>query len=108
MFSSNVYPLSPNDSNDEVELQNILWSPSYDSSSSNNNNNNNLNSKNINSNNLNKVLPNRNKVKQIEKNKIQQAIAFIYNYDIYYKPRIHSDLVCRITNTGNFDIIYVH
>lgn len=99
IFSSNIYPLSPTDNNVEVELQRILWSPSYDSSlnsrdrdiSNNNNNNNN-----------NKVLPNnRNKVKHIEKNRIAQAVAFIYNYDIYYKPKIHSDLVCRITTTGN-------
>lgn len=97
--------MSPID-NEEVELQKILWSPSYDTSLnsrdrdrdySNNNNNNN-----------NKVLPNnRNKVKQIEKNRIAQAVAFIYNYDIYYKPKIHSDLVCRISTTGNRYIFFL-
>lgn len=29
-----------------------------------------------------------------------QAIAFVYNNDLYYKPKVQSDLVCRITTTG--------
>ncbi|XP_066258567.1 inactive dipeptidyl peptidase 10 isoform X2 [Euwallacea similis] len=28
------------------------------------------------------------------------AVAFIHNNDIYYKPKVEKDLVCRITNTG--------
>lgn len=78
IFSTNSYPLTI--AGDEIELQKVLWSPSYDYQQ--------------------KALPNRNKIKSIEKNKIQQAIAFIHNYDIYYKPRVHSDLVIRITSTG--------
>lgn len=31
---------------------------------------------------------------------ISQAIAFVYDNDLYYKPKVQSDLVCRITNTG--------
>jgi Dipeptidyl peptidase IV (DPP IV) N-terminal region len=93
VFSTTFYALSPNDSEEEVELQKILWSPaSYDSSSF-------VNSQK-------KVLPSsKNKVKTIEKSKISQAIAFIHDYDIYYKPKIHSDLVIRVTSSGEF--IYV-
>lgn len=28
------------------------------------------------------------------------AIAFVHKNDIYYKPKVEKDLVCRITNTG--------
>lgn len=96
-FSTTFYALTPNESEDEVELQKILWSPaSYESSSlANNNNNNNKSQK--------KVLPSsKSKVKTIEKSKISQAIAFIHDYDIYYKPKIHSDLVIRVTTSGEF------
>jgi hypothetical protein len=41
-------------------------------------------------------------VKTIEKSKLMQAIAFIHDYDIYYKPKIHSDLVIRVTSNGEF------
>jgi hypothetical protein len=97
IFSTTFYALTPNESEDEVELQKILWSPaSYDSSSLLNINNNNKNSPK-------KVLPNsKSKVKTIEKSRISQAIAFIHDYDIYYKPKIHSDLVIRVTTSGEF------
>lgn len=29
-----------------------------------------------------------------------QAIAFVHNNDLYYKPRVQHDLVCRITHSG--------
>lgn len=29
-----------------------------------------------------------------------QAIAFVHENDIYYKPKVQQDLVCRITTTG--------
>lgn len=95
IFSTTFYALSPHDS-EEVELQKILWSPaSYDSSNLVNNNNNNNRQK--------KVLPSsKSKVKTVEKSKISQAIAFIHEYDIYYKPRIHSDLVIRVTTNGEY------
>lgn len=32
------------------------------------------------------------------------SIAFVHNNDIYYKPKIHKDLVCRITASGRPDI----
>lgn len=93
IFSTTFYALTPND-NEEEKLQKILWSPaSYDSSNIVNNNNNNHSQK--------KVLPSsKSKVKTIEKSKISQAIAFIHDNDIYYKPKIHSDLVIRVTTTG--------
>lgn len=34
------------------------------------------------------------------KSSTQQAIAFVYENDLYYKPKVQNDLVCRITNTG--------
>jgi hypothetical protein len=93
VFSTSFYALTPNDS-EEVELQKILWSPaSYDSSNTVNSNNNIIRQK--------KVLPNsKSKAKAIEKSKISQAIAFIHDHDIYYKPKIHSDLVIRVTTNG--------
>lgn len=30
-----------------------------------------------------------------------QAIAFVHENDLYYKPKVQNDLVCRITTTGN-------
>ena len=95
IFSTTFYALTPNDS-EEVELQKILWSPaSYDSSNLVNINNNNNRQK--------KVLPSsKSKVKTVEKSKISQAIAFIHDYDIYYKPKIHSDLVIRVTTNGEY------
>lgn len=35
-----------------------------------------------------------------------QAISFVYNNDLYYKPKVQHDLVCRITTTGKQGIIY--
>lgn len=92
VFSTTFYALTPNESKEEVQLQKILWSPaSYDSLVNSNNNNNSQK----------KVLPSsKSKVKTIEKSKISQAIAFIHDYDIYYKPKIHSDLVIRVTTSG--------
>lgn len=31
-----------------------------------------------------------------------QAIAFVHENDIYYKPKVQQDLVCRITTTGEW------
>lgn len=31
-----------------------------------------------------------------------QAIAFVHENDIYYKPKVQGELVCRITTTGEF------
>lgn len=96
IFSTTIYALTPNDS-EEVELQKILWSPaSYDSSIVNSNNNSQK-----------KVLPSsKSKVKTIEKSKIAQAVAFIHDFDIYYKPKIHSDLVIRVTSNGEFCMMF--
>lgn len=32
------------------------------------------------------------------------GVAFVHGNDIYYKPKVQKDLVCRITKTGNQDI----
>jgi hypothetical protein len=100
LFSTNIYPLTPN--SEETELQKILWSPgSYDSSSNlaNNENNNNINNNNHYQP-FRKVLPSSKTKTKFEKSKLAQAIAFIHDYDIYYKPKIHSDLVIRVTKNG--------
>jgi hypothetical protein len=34
------------------------------------------------------------------------AVVFVHNNDIYYKPKVEKDLVCRITNTGKLNILY--
>lgn len=39
-------------------------------------------------------------------NPSSQAIAFVYENDLYYKPKVQSDLVCRITTTGKMGVIY--
>ncbi|XP_055300949.1 inactive dipeptidyl peptidase 10 isoform X4 [Sitodiplosis mosellana] len=39
-------------------------------------------------------------------NNPSQAIAFVYENDLYYKPKVESDLVCRITTTGKAGTIY--
>ena len=103
MFSTNINPLTP--TSEEVELQKILWSPgSYDSNLASNSENNNKHHKQQ----FKRVLPNSggsNKAKvKFEKSKLSQAIAFIHDYDIYYKPKIHSDLVIRVTTNGEWQI----
>ncbi|XP_046802103.1 venom dipeptidyl peptidase 4 isoform X1 [Lucilia cuprina] len=35
-----------------------------------------------------------------------QAIAFVHENDIYYKPKVQGELVCRITTTGQAGIVY--
>ncbi|XP_037937723.1 inactive dipeptidyl peptidase 10-like isoform X1 [Teleopsis dalmanni] len=37
---------------------------------------------------------------------LNQAIAFVYENDIYYKPKVQGELVCRITTTGQSDVVY--
>lgn len=41
--------------------------------------------------------PNGGAVKAFPQN---QAIGFVYENDIYYKPKVQGELVCRITTTG--------
>ncbi|XP_055384711.1 inactive dipeptidyl peptidase 10 [Condylostylus longicornis] len=35
-----------------------------------------------------------------------QAIAFVYENDIFYKPKVQGDLVCKVTKTGQAGLIY--
>lgn len=37
---------------------------------------------------------------------LNQAIAFVHHNDIYYKPKVQGELVCRITQTGAAGILY--
>ncbi|KAL7743376.1 hypothetical protein ACLKA6_008353 [Drosophila palustris] len=37
---------------------------------------------------------------------LNQAIAFVHHNDIYYKPKVQGELVCRITQTGMAGIFY--
>ncbi|XP_017851736.1 inactive dipeptidyl peptidase 10 isoform X2 [Drosophila busckii] len=37
---------------------------------------------------------------------LNQAIAFVHHNDIYYKPKVQGELVCRITQTGLAGIYY--
>ncbi|XP_049817276.1 inactive dipeptidyl peptidase 10 [Aethina tumida] len=34
------------------------------------------------------------------------GIAFVHENDIYYKPKVEKDLVCRITNTGQAGVVF--
>ncbi|GAB0091286.1 inactive dipeptidyl peptidase 10 [Sergentomyia squamirostris] len=87
----NVFPLSPREeARDAPRLQRILWAPAG----------------------VSRVSPTAASVENVSK-KIDegakvgsQAIAFIYDNDLYYKPKVQSDLVCRITTTGKQGVIY--
>lgn len=35
----------------------------------------------------------------------QQAIAYVYKNDIYYKPKVQGDQIYRITETGNYMLL---
>ncbi|XP_062141261.1 inactive dipeptidyl peptidase 10 isoform X1 [Drosophila sulfurigaster albostrigata] len=37
---------------------------------------------------------------------LNQAIAFVHHNDIYYKPKVQGELVCRITQTGAAGVFY--
>ncbi|XP_030378827.1 inactive dipeptidyl peptidase 10 isoform X2 [Scaptodrosophila lebanonensis] len=37
---------------------------------------------------------------------LNQAIAFVHHNDIYYKPKVQGELVCRITQTGEAGVLY--
>ncbi|XP_055685004.1 inactive dipeptidyl peptidase 10 isoform X2 [Lutzomyia longipalpis] len=89
----NTYPLSPRDeARDAPRLQHILWAPSG----------------------VPRVTPtnttgageNASKRPEVTSQTPSQAIAFVYDNDLYYKPKVQSDLVCRITTTGKKGIIY--
>lgn len=36
----------------------------------------------------------------------QQGIAFVHENDVYYKPRVEHDLVCRVTTSGAAGRVY--
>lgn len=77
MQTRNKFPLSPKDGvRESPKLQYVIWAPNPSNktvSSINTDTGNRFNS---------------------------QAIAFVYENDLYYKPKVQNDLVCRITATG--------
>lgn len=74
----NNFPLTPKVGERQVpKLQHVLWAPKVESVLSSN-----------------------------PSQAISQAIAFVYENDLYYKPKVRSDLVCRITTTGKAGEIY--
>lgn len=83
--SQNIFPLSPKDGNREAPLlQHVLWAPSTTVKS-------------------NQGLPGT-YVSNVKSG--SQAIAFVFENDLYYKPKVQNDLVCRITTTGKYSRIY--
>ncbi|KAJ6637363.1 Inactive dipeptidyl peptidase 10 [Pseudolycoriella hygida] len=83
VLSKNIFPLSPKDDNREAPLlQHVLWAPSTKS---------------------NQVLPG---TYASNAKHGSQAIAFVIGNDLYYKPKVQHDLVCRISTTGQEGVIY--
>ncbi|XP_037029793.1 inactive dipeptidyl peptidase 10-like isoform X2 [Bradysia coprophila] len=81
--SQNIFPLSPKDSSREAPLlQHVVWAPVPTTKSN---------------------LPGA-YVSNAKSG--SQAIAFVFENDLYYKPKVQNDLVCRITTTGNEGVIY--
>ncbi len=79
IHSQNIFPLSPKDGNREAPLlQHVLWAPIATTKS-------------------NQILPG---AYVSNAKSVSQAIAFVYENDLYYKPKVQNDLVCRITTTG--------
>lgn len=75
--SQNIFPLSPKDSSREAPLlQHVVWAPVP------------ITKSNIPGTYVSNVKPG------------SQAIAFVFENDLYYKPKVQNDLVCRITTTG--------
>ncbi|KAJ6648221.1 Inactive dipeptidyl peptidase 10 [Pseudolycoriella hygida] len=82
----NAFVLSPIEGNREIPpLQNVLWAPNSPIKSPS------------------QPLPGSHFSSQKTG---AQAIAFVYENDLYYKPKVQNDLVCRITTTGEKGVIY--
>ncbi|XP_038122964.1 inactive dipeptidyl peptidase 10 isoform X1 [Culex quinquefasciatus] len=78
LTSSNVFPLSAKEGDQTApSLQHVLWAPRQPTGDSASNG---------------------------EKGTMQ-GIAFVQEGDIYYKPKVQSDLICRITTNGRTDYI---
>ncbi|XP_055588081.1 inactive dipeptidyl peptidase 10 isoform X2 [Uranotaenia lowii] len=79
LATSNIFPLSAKEGDQTApSLQHVLWAP-------------------------------RQAVQQPETGgnggSLQQGIAFVHEGDIYYKPKVQSDLICRITSNGKNDFV---
>ena len=91
----NKFPLSPKDgARDAPRLQKVVWSP-------------NIHTKQLSNTGGGSGVGSNSAGGSASNNKItSQAIAFIYENDVYYKPKVQSDLVCRITTTGQDGVLY--
>lgn len=69
--------------NTQTLIQKVKWAPQESSSSSHSNSN-----KKSSGNASNSIKNSR------------QGIAFVYNYDVYYKPKVQGEIVNRITKNG--------
>lgn len=77
----NIFHLSPKDGVRQAPiLQHVVWAPNNPIKSS-------------------QALPGAS-IGNNGKQSASQAIAFVHENDLYYKPKIQNDLVCRITTTG--------
>lgn len=89
----NIFPLSPKDgARDAPFLQHVLWAPNNGGVSS-------------------AVAAKLNGIHSSMTNSksMSQAVAFVFENDLYYKPKVQNDLVCRITNTGMlFCSLYIY
>ncbi|XP_059618218.1 inactive dipeptidyl peptidase 10 isoform X3 [Phlebotomus argentipes] len=89
--TSNAYPLSPRDeARDAPRLQHILWAPRGPPRATP----------------TNASAAENASAKPLSASQISQAIAFVFDNDLYYKPKVQGDLVCRITTTGKKGVIY--
>lgn len=83
MHTQNTFALSPEEGAREApRLQRVLWAPNTYRP---------------------KVPPVLNAIGGGAK---PQAIAFVHNNDLYYKPKVQSELVCRITSSGEMGVVY--
>uniref|UniRef100_A0A336MK89 Venom dipeptidyl peptidase 4 n=1 Tax=Culicoides sonorensis TaxID=179676 RepID=A0A336MK89_CULSO len=89
--SQSYFVLTPsNDDKTTPVLQKVLWAPLPKTNINNNYNDRSKNASNTNNN---------------SSDIIRQAIAFVYNNDVYYKPSIQGDVVNRLTKNGLKDAI---
>lgn len=85
----NTFPLAPKENTaDAPLLQLVMWAPNSATSNGYTSVNNGKQSGSSQSSNSGKT--------------VSQAIAFVHENDLYYKPKVQGDLVCRLTTTGKY------
>ncbi|XP_037906971.1 inactive dipeptidyl peptidase 10 isoform X2 [Hermetia illucens] len=89
----NTFPLAPKENTaDAPLLQLVMWAPNSATSNGYTSVNNGKQSGSSQSSNSGKT--------------VSQAIAFVHENDLYYKPKVQGDLVCRLTTTGDTGVIF--